>query len=307
MRISTYAMHQNAIEALLRQQAALSRTQLQVATGRRILSPADDPAAAVHIAELERALAESAQFARNSDVAQVRLSLTETALANAGETLQRIRELVVQANTATLDEESRALIATEVRERLDELFDTANRKDANGEYLFAGYSTSTQPFVRTDDGIVYVGDQGARMLQIGPAQRIQDGVNGQRVFLDVPQQDMFSTVQDVLDALRTPLDSPENREEVATRLGAALTQLDRALDHLLTVRGEVGARLSALERAADARAELDLQLNELLSDLRDLDYAEAVSRMNRQRVGLEAAQLSYARISQLSLFDYLRL
>lgn len=397
MRISTYAMHQSALESLLKQQNALSRTQLQVATGRRLLSPADDPAAAVHIAELERALAESAQFARNSDMAEARLSLTETALANAGETLQRVRELVVQANTATMDADSRALIANEVKELLGELFEIANRKDANGEYLFAGYSTLTQPFVRTGTGIDYVGDQGVRMLQIGPTLRVPDGQSGQKVFLDVPagngsfvtaanpantgsgvidagviadrtawvpgdytlrftspttwevvdstntvvangtytsgeaiefngarvtvtgapetgdtfaisragSKDMFSMIEDVLATLEAPIDSPAGRAQVTTRLGAALTQIDRAIDHLLAVRGEVGSRLSSIERAADARADLDLEITQSLAELRDLDYAEAVSRMNRQLLGLEAAQLSYARISQLSLFDYL--
>jgi len=118
-------------------------------------------------------------------------------------------------------------------------------------------------------------------------------------------KDMFSMIADALAALEAPIDSPADRAQVTTRLGAALTQIDRAIDHLLAVRGEVGSRLSSIERAADARADLDLEITQSLAELRDLDYAEAVSRMNRQLLGLEAAQLSYARISQLSLFDYL--
>ncbi|MGH8186937.1 MAG: flagellar hook-associated protein FlgL, partial [Steroidobacteraceae bacterium] len=147
MRMSTAGMHHNAVTAMLTQQATLSKTQNQIASGKRVQTPADDPVAAVHIMELQRALQESGQFRKNADSASNRLVLEEQALADVGTLLQRVRELTVQASNGTVDQASRRLIATEVRERLQELTDIANRRDANGEHLFAGYATLTQPFV----------------------------------------------------------------------------------------------------------------------------------------------------------------
>jgi flagellar hook-associated protein 3 FlgL len=117
-RISTHGMHQNALTAMLRQQATLSQTQNQIATGKRVQTPADDPVAAVHIMELERALSENEQFGANANIAANRLTLEEQALSDAGALLQRVRELAIQANSGSVDASGRRMISTEVRARL---------------------------------------------------------------------------------------------------------------------------------------------------------------------------------------------
>ena len=88
-------------------------------------------------------------------------------------------------------------------------------------------------------------------------------------------------------------------------IGAAIANLDQALDRMVGVRAEVGARLSAIDSAAATREDEAVDLQALLSDLRDVDYAEAISKLNQQYAGLQAAQAAYTRIAQLSLFDYL--
>jgi flagellar hook-associated protein 3 FlgL len=92
---------------------------------------------------------------------------------------------------------------------------------------------------------------------------------------------------------------------LGTDLNNALGQLDQGLNHVIDLRAEIGARLSALDNAENQREDMKVQLSSSLSDLRDLDYAEAISRMNQQLTGLQAAQAAYTRIGQLSLFDYL--
>ena len=88
-------------------------------------------------------------------------------------------------------------------------------------------------------------------------------------------------------------------------MGSALVHLDRALDHLSSVRSEVGARLSVLDQTDDTRGDTEVDLKSSISQLRDLDYAAAITQLNLQSVGLQAAQASYARLAQISLFDYL--
>ncbi len=407
-RLSTAGQHTQAIEQMLRRQVQLARTQNQVATGQRIQSPADDPVAATRILGLERSQSELAQFGRNAGIAADRLNLGETALADLDTLLQRIRELALQANNGALDDTSLHSLATELRARAQELLGIANRKDSNGEYLFAGYSTGTQPFANGGSGIAYAGDQGVRVLQVSPTQTVADGIPGQRLFMDVSEgngtftvglgahagtgvvgvqqvldatawvagnytvtfsdpdgdgvadiwsvtddadvavppavlatgsyqnggaiafngiqftlagqpavgdsftvrpagaQDLFTTVDGLIAALEQGSATPEKSARLSTSLNQALAQLDNGINHAIDLRTEVGARLGVLDSAAILRDDLDEQLSSSISGLKDLDYAEAISRLNQQMVGLQAAQAAYTRIGQLSLFDYLR-
>lgn len=402
MRLSTLGFHTGSLAAMQQQAVELARLQNQVAIGRRVNTPADDPIAAVHIMELERSQSASAQFEKNSALIRNRLNLEEHALADTGTLLTRVRELAVQAsNIGTLSDSDRQSIATELASRLAELQDIANRQDGNGEYLFAGFSTLTKPFTGGGASAVsYVADQGSRLVQVSATQRIPDSHSGFDVFMNVPEgngtfataasatnagsgtidvgavvnradwapddytitftsasdweitdsatpanvvasgvytsgepiefmgvrvtisgepamgdafsverarsHDIFQTISGIVEALRRPAGTPAANAQLATQLQGSLQQIDQASDHLLRVRAEVGARLSQLDIADSARELLDIDVASALSQLRDLDYAEALTRMNQQLVGLQAAQLSYMKISQLSLFNYLR-
>src|SRR3954454_15192562 len=180
MRLSTQSYYSRSISAMLDQQSALSKIQNQVASGRRINTPADDPIAAVHVMELERSKNEYSQYEKNSSLARNRLNLEENSMADAGTVLQRVRDLVLQAsNIGTLNSSDRESIAVDLSSRLEQMQDIANRKDDNGEYLFSGFSTLTRPFAGASSGtVVYSGDQGARLLQVGPTQRIADSHSG---------------------------------------------------------------------------------------------------------------------------------
>src|SRR6185369_14486379 len=103
-RISTAGMHSAAIAQMLAQQAKLSVTQSQVASGKRVQSPADDPIAATQILDIQRARAQNEQFGKNSVAATNRLQTAESALTDVGNVLQRVRELAIQANNATNDD-----------------------------------------------------------------------------------------------------------------------------------------------------------------------------------------------------------
>jgi flagellar hook-associated protein 3 FlgL len=119
-------------------------------------------------------------------------------------------------------------------------------------------------------------------------------------------EDMFTTLQKLVTTLgRTNANDTEGAL-FNSEINNEISQLDRALDHTGSKRADVGARLSVLEQTSESREDRQLDLKSALSDLRDLDYAEAITRLNIQMVGLQAAQSSYTKMSQLSLFDYLR-
>lgn len=186
MRISTGQIQLQGIAAVLEQQAQLTKTQLQLSTGKRVLTPADDPAAASLGLELNQTLAVTQQYQANADSAKTRLGNEEVVLDSVTALLQNVRTLAVQANNATLGAENRAAIAVEVRQRVEELLGYANSRDGNGEYLFAGHQGQTQPFASTPGGtFTYSGDQGQRYLQIGPTRQLAVGDSGTEVFQTV--------------------------------------------------------------------------------------------------------------------------
>jgi flagellar hook-associated protein 3 FlgL len=119
-------------------------------------------------------------------------------------------------------------------------------------------------------------------------------------------ESIFKTVDDLVAALGRGGDTAEARAQLGTAVNKALGQLDRDLNHVIDLRAEIGSRMAALDNAASLRDDLDTELTGSLSRLRDLDYAAAVSTLNQQMVGLQAAQAAYTRIGQMSLFDYLR-
>ena len=124
MRISTFWMQQSAVNAMLDQQAQVAHTQLEVSTGRRILSPSDDPAGASRALGLTHASAQNAQYQRNIDSAQSRLGNEDQTLSSVSDLLGRVRTLALEGQNGTLDSGDRRNIATEIRQRLSQLVGT---------------------------------------------------------------------------------------------------------------------------------------------------------------------------------------
>ncbi|MGD8976886.1 MAG: flagellar hook-associated protein FlgL, partial [Gammaproteobacteria bacterium] len=186
MRVSSQTLSQSWLAATRRSQADLLRTQLQVATGKKILSPADDPEGAMRILGLNQAMDRVAVHQDHAEAARRRLSLEEQALAQVSGVLDRMRELSIRASSPALDDAGRAGLATEVRALQDKMLQLANSQDGRGEYLFAGTRVTTEPFAVAAGQVGYQGDQGTRRLEIGDGRYLEDGEPGDRVFMAVP-------------------------------------------------------------------------------------------------------------------------
>ncbi|MEL6448204.1 MAG: flagellar hook-associated protein FlgL [Pseudomonadota bacterium] len=182
MRVSTQAFFENNVLTLQRLQRSLNDLQEQVATGRQIQRPSDDPVGSARALNLRESIDSVEQFQRNAGLAESRLRLEEETLTGVTDLLQRTRELALQASNATQTNESRDFIAAELRQSLDQLLALANTRDASDEYLFAGYQTQTQPFTRTAAGYSYNGDQGQRFVSISRTRQIPDSDSGDRIF-----------------------------------------------------------------------------------------------------------------------------
>lgn len=395
MRISTYGSFLNSTQALQRLQQALDFSQRQISSGRRILNPSDDPIGSARAIELGEALSRLEQFDRNGTIAGNRLSQEEVALSSVNNILQRVRELALQANNATQSNETRSLIAVEMREQLENMIQIANQQDGGGSYLFAGNLEETQPVSRTGSTFTYNGDQGQRLIQIGEGRQIADSDPGSSVFFGIrtgfgafavspsasnsgtgvvgsgsmvdpiafaqtpftvdfigpntyqimnamgdialgtfdsgdtiafngvefaidgqpvagdsftvspsQNQDIFSTIDDIATALEQPVTDDGSRTVMHNEINFGLLNIDQALGKVLDVRTQVGTRLAAIESQADNNGSFKLTLQSTLGQIQDLDYAEAISRLSAEATTLEAAQQSFIRTQQLSLFNY---
>lgn len=307
MRISTSQFQQVSLKAILDQQSGLSKTQEQLATGKRILVPSDDPTASALLVDINQAMDVYKQFNSNADQAEMRLRMEENALASVATVLQRARELAVQGNNDTYSPEQLLGIASEVRSLQDEILGLANSTDANNDFLFSGYQGQTKPFDTFGGGtgvaasFSYNGDQGKRLIQIGSERSVADSDSGFEVFAKVSDPSApgsYMTVFQTVDELAVNLEN-------AAVTGANIDAIDAALDHVLQFQSTVGARLNAIDRQRTVNDDFINQMTMTRSDLQDLDFASAVSKMNLQMTGLNAAQQTFTKVQGLSLFNYL--
>lgn len=299
MRISTSIIYSTGVVAIQNQQAALIKTQQQVATGRRVLTPEDDPVAASSILDMSQSMSVTQQYKINADSAKSSLEIEESVLSSVTELIQNVKSLGVSAGNPVLSASDRTRIAVEVSASYQQLLGLANQKDGKGQYIFSGYQGATQPFTQTSGAGTYAGDQGQRKMQISPSRQIETSDTGTDVFKPgITGQDLFKTISDFATALNSG-------SFTVTDLNAALNGLGASLDNVLKIRASVGSRLKEIDSAQSTSEELHLNYEQTLSSLRDVDYAKAVSDLTQQQMYLEAAQKSFLKVSGLSLFNYI--
>lgn len=299
MRISTSTIYNVGLLSIQNQTAELLKVQQQLATGRRVLSPEDDPIAASSVLDLTQYQGVTNQYKVNADNAKSSLEMEETALSSITELIQNVKTLAVSAGTPSMSQSNLTSIATEVTASYQQLLGYANQKDDKGQYLFSGYKGATQPFTQLNGAGVYAGDQGQRKIQISSSRQIETSDNGAAVFKPgVAGQDLFKTLDDFAAALNSGTFS-------VTNLNAALNGMTSALDNVLKVRASVGSRLREIDAAQSADEELNLHYEEGISSLRDVDYAKAATELTQHQLYLEAAQKSFLQVSGLSLFKFI--
>jgi len=435
MRISTLQAFNNGVAGLQRNYANATRTQEQISTGNRILTPADDPVASVRLLQLEQQQNVLSQYNSNLTAADSSLVQEESTLNSVNTVLLRVRELALRAGNGSLDAEDRKSIAAELREREDELLSLMNTRNARGEYLFSGFQGKTQPFVRAADGSYsYQGDEGQRKLQIASSLNIPISDSGKSIFENVTNAGRLASALDtsgitpgdvstlavskplvgdevafsgspafpaegveilfeddgsysiyglprtagdtalpdgqnfkmdddaersdslvfrgvtlqfdgtpvggerivvmpgagitidpvtgdasaepvqnkqgILDTianLRKTLEDPSSSNaDIRDSVAVSLTNLDHGMVSVDAARGNIGARRNVIETTLTDNEDVALVNKSVQADLRELDYAEALSRLSFQTVILEAAQQSYVKISGLNLFNAMR-
>jgi flagellar hook-associated protein 3 FlgL len=186
MRISTSSLYATSTAQLGTLQSQLARTQQQLSTNRRMLTAADDPVASARALEVTQSQSINAQFATNRANARASLSQEEVVLNGVQQLIQDVQVTAVAAGNGINSASDRATYANELAGRLEDLVALANTSDGLGGYVFSGYKTGTMPFVKTNAGVEYKGDQGQVQLQVGGTRKIAMSDSGSAVFTGLP-------------------------------------------------------------------------------------------------------------------------
>ncbi len=184
-RITTAYLFQKTAIDIASKQFDISEIQNQIGTGKRLNKPSDGPAETARVIDLNQAIGRIDQFQRNSIFANQRLGLEDATLSSVNNSLLRVRDLALQANSGSQTGETRAIIRAEVEQRLQELLDYANARDGNGNYLFSGSKNRTQPFTQTATGVSYNGDQNKLSLKISGNRTIVASDSGYDIFVNI--------------------------------------------------------------------------------------------------------------------------
>jgi flagellar hook-associated protein 3 FlgL len=186
MRISTVGFQNDAVAQMQALESAIAKTQSELSTGLQIQNAADNPTGMAQVNELNVQLSASQQYVTNGNAASANMKLEEQALTQATTVLQSAQDLAVQANNSSLSASERQNIAAQLQQQLQELVGIANSTDSNGNYLFAGYASSTQPFAQAGNSVSYTGADAVNQIQISANQRISAGDTGASVFMNNP-------------------------------------------------------------------------------------------------------------------------
>lgn len=204
MRVSTSTIFFLGSQAITSRQADLVKLQQQLSTGRRVLTPSDDPVASAQMLEVTQAQSRNSQFVLNGQDASSAVAMSETTLQSVIDLLHNVKQLAVNAGNPTLTSNERAMLKSELDSRYKELLGLANATDGNGQYLYSGYQGSTRPFEEVSPGLVaYFGDQGQRQIQISDSRAIPVSDSGRDIFQRIKEGNGYFVTQPAVSSLNT--------------------------------------------------------------------------------------------------------
>ena len=306
MQISTNFLFDRASKQMGSLQSDLAKSQAQISAQKQVMSPSDAPDQSSVITRLKSVLTHNEGYTKALDSVQARLESETTTLSSASDLLVRIKELAIQANNATQGKTSRAAIATEMKGLRDQLLSLANATDTTGNYIFSGSTVNTPAFASDADGVVtYQGDQTRMRVSVGDQRSVQINRSGSDAFVRVVRQDAAGETSGVgfFQALDQLTAAVQNSDRAGMQRG--IGEMDALQNGTTLALAQIGTDMNVVDAQTAVLDETRLSLKTTLSSIKDLDYAEAITQMNKQLLALEAAQSSFGKITKLSLFNYI--
>jgi len=283
------------LASLANAQEEQNKAMLQMASGRRVNTPSDDPSAAAILVQNQAQSSQADQFLRSADSVQAQLQTTDSTLNSVVLALQRAISLGVQGANGTLSDANRASVVGELNGIQDQLIGLANLS-FQGQFVFAGTATQAQPFVvdaTQPSGVRYDGNAGTNSVAVGDGVSMQVNVPGSQIFA-APGSDMFQAVHDLITVLQSN-----------TGIDTAVTGVRAAFDHVTAQRVFYGNAMNQLQSQQTYLNNDKLLLSQQENAVGGADLAAATTNLLSAQNARSAALAAAGKISQLSLFDYL--
>lgn len=303
MRVSTPMMIGNVAARIAANSERLYRVQQQISSGKRMLAPSDDPTGAARAAQMRSSLSQIAQYADNVELATQKLNTVDGLLGDLAAAIRSARDIALQAANETLSEDSRAALAQQLDDLTRRVMEIGNA-ESGGYYVFAGYQTQTTPLATNASGpppVVYNGDDGAQIIEIGRNASIVVNLTGSAVF------NIGGAANPALDDLFTTI--TELRDNIVAGDSEAISQqisdIDAHLQRVLVQRAGVGGKLSQLDLCVTRLQNVSLTVQEALSKVEDVDLAQAAVDLQAEENIYQATAAVAAQVSRLQLVDFL--
>jgi len=309
MQISTNFLFDRASKQMGSLQNDLAKSQAQISVQKQVMSPSDAPDQNSVITRLKSVLTHNDGYTKALEAVQARLESESTTLSSASDVLVRIKELAIQASNGTQGKTSRAAIATEMKGLRDQLLSLANATDTTGNYIFSGSKVNTPAFASDPNGVVsYQGDQTRMSVAVGDQRNIALNRPGTNAFVRVVRSDgeggntgvgFFQAIDDLIAGVKATDGTG------GPALSRGLNEMDDLHRGVVLAQAESGTDMKVVEQQNAVLDDTQLTLKTALASVEDLDMAAAITLMQKQLLSLEAAQSSFAKVSQLSLFKYI--
>lgn len=295
-RVTQSMLNAQLIRNLNKNVARMDISQNQLATGRRINRPSDDPVGISYAMRYRSELSANDQYKENVDSAISWLEQADTTAGQIGNIFHRFRELAVKGANGTNPQGALNAIASEVEQLRDQLI-TLGNSQFNGKYIFNGQMTDIEPYSKTDPAND-TADDGKIVFEIGVGVKISVNVSGNTIFGSPTDADnAFKMMSDLHTALI-------NGDFAG--INTAISRLDTRVDKFLEIRADIGAKINRIYLAEDRLKDININLQALQSKTEDADMAELITSLKTDEAIYQASLNVGSRIIRPSLIDFLR-
>lgn len=300
MQVSTNRYYDRSTSQLQGLQSQVDRLQEQISTGKKVIAPSDDAVSYQRLQTLTKTKADDGIWKDNISLAQTVLKETDATLGSISDQLQNLQEIALQATNGTLSASNRQTLAGTVQAALDSLVSLANTKDARGEPLFGGASGDTAVTVDASGAVSFTSTGTPSPIPIGNNNSVQPSETAQRIFGGLTTSsgatDTFGVLTNFVTALKSgaPIDK------------GVIDDLKSAFDQVTAARSAAGARSARLDIETSRLTDIATTRETERSSLEDVDPTEALIELQKTSTVLQATQASFTKLSQLSLFDYIK-
>lgn len=292
MRVTQGMIATNSLRHLSQSYSNMGKYQDQLATGKKINRPSDDPVVAIKGMYYRSNLTEVEQYKRNLNEAYQWMESSEAGIDHATQVMQRVRELVVQGQNGTNSPSDLKAIAVEIGQLKEDIANVANTQVA-GRYIFNGTKTDSAPVTITDGTISVDMNTDAFNVEVSNGVNLKVNINATNVF----GSELFDTLQSLEHALNSgTLESGDD----------FLSKLDDHFDVMSAERSEIGARYNRLEMIDARIQDQEIIASRILSENEDADIERVITDLTIQESIHRASLAVSSRIIQPSLIDFLR-